>query len=64
MVVQLCRQFGEFRPRFVSIGNFTSINEGLMTMANEGAVTLGPSHISHLIVPNVVTIPIAEKEAT
>ena len=38
--------------------------EGLMTMANEGAIALSPTFISHLVVPNVVMIPIAEKEAT
>jgi DNA-binding transcriptional LysR family regulator len=64
MVVQLCRQFGKFRPRFVRIGKFTSAIEGFMKMANEGAITLGPSYIAHLTAPNVVTIPIAEKQAT
>jgi DNA-binding transcriptional LysR family regulator len=64
MVVRLCRQFGKFRPRFVPIGNFTSAIEGFMKMANAGAITLGPSYISNLSAPNVVTIPIAEKQAT
>ena len=35
-----------------------------MKMANAGAITLGPSYISNLSAPNVVTIPIAEKQAT
>ena len=64
MVVQLCRQFGKFRPRFVRIGKFTSAIEGFMKMANEGAITLGPSYISHMTAPNAVTIPVAEKQAT
>jgi hypothetical protein len=32
--------------------------------ANEGAVSLQPSLISHLRIPNVVMVPIAEKRAT
>jgi DNA-binding transcriptional LysR family regulator len=63
-IVRFCRQFGKFRPRFVSIGIPANMIEGLMTMANEGAIALSPTFISHLVVPNVVMIPIAEKEAT
>jgi DNA-binding transcriptional LysR family regulator len=63
-IVRFCRQFGKFRPRFVSIGIPATMIEGLMTMANEGAIALSPTFISHLVVPNVVMIPIAEKEAT
>ena len=32
--------------------------------ANEGAISLNPSFISHLGIPNVVMVPIADKEAT
>jgi hypothetical protein len=32
--------------------------------ANEGAISLQPSLISHLSIPNVVMVPIAEKQAT
>ena len=63
-IVQFCREFGKFRPRFVAIGIPTNATEGLMTAANEGAIALAGSWISHLVVPNVVMIPIAEKEAT
>jgi DNA-binding transcriptional LysR family regulator len=49
-VVHLCRQFGKFRPRFVSIGKPTSIFEGLMAMVNEGAIALSPAYISYLAV--------------
>ena len=62
-IVRFCRRFGKFRPRFVSIGIPASMIEGLMTMASEGAIALSPTFISHLVVPNVVMIPIAEKEA-
>jgi hypothetical protein len=58
-----CIEPARDRPRFVSIGIPTSMIEGLMTMANEGAIALSPTFISHLVVPNVVMIPIAEKEA-
>ncbi len=63
-IVQFCRQFGKFRPRFVIIGEPTSLAEGLVMAANEGAVSLNPSFISHLRIPNVVMIPIADKQAT
>ena len=32
--------------------------------ANEGAISLNPSFISHLGIPNVVMVPIADEEAT
>ena len=63
-IVRFCRRFGKFRPRFVSIEIHASMIEGLMTMANEGLIGLSPTFISHLALPNVVMIPIAEKEAT
>ena len=63
-IVQFCRQFGKFRPRFVTIGQPSDLAEGLATVANEGAIALTGSFISHLAIPNVVMIPIAEKEAT
>jgi len=44
----------QFRPRFVSIGVGNSLEEGLVISANEGAVSLQPSFISHLRIPNVV----------
>jgi hypothetical protein len=63
-IVQFCRQFGKFRPRFVVIGTPASMIEGLMTAANEGAIVLAGTFISHPAIPHVVMIPIAEKEAT
>ena len=65
-VVQLCRQFGKFRPRFISVGKppRASVTEFLMRTANEGAISLNPAYISYLAVSNAVMIPIAEKEAT
>jgi len=37
--------------------------EGLAIAANEGAISLHPNFISHLRIPNVVMVPIAEKDA-
>jgi len=62
-IIQFCR-IGKFRPRFITIEQPSNMAEGLATAANEGLVALGPSFISHLVVPNVVIIPLAEKEAT
>ena len=63
-IVEFCRRFGKFRPRFVAIGEGTSLAEGLVIAANEGAISLHPIFISHLGIPNVVMVPIADKEAT
>ena len=63
-IVQFCRRFGKFRPRFVTIGQPASLAEGLVMAANEGAISLNPSFISHLSIPNVVMVPISDKEAT
>lgn len=62
-IVQLCRRFGKFRPRFITIETTTGLVEVLVTAANEGAIALGPSFTSHLEIPNVVMVPIADKEA-
>lgn len=63
-IVQFCRRFGHFRPRFVAIGEPVSLAESLVMTANEGAISLHPGFISHLEFPNVVMVPIADKEAT
>jgi len=65
-IVQFCRRFGKYRPRFVSIGigQPASLAEGLVLSANEGAISLHPIFISHLGIPNVVMVPVADKEAT
>jgi DNA-binding transcriptional LysR family regulator len=63
-IVQSCRRFGRYRPRFVSVGQPASLEEGLVLSANEGVISLQPSFISHLSIPNVVMVPIADKQAT
>ena len=62
-ILQFCRRFGKFRPRFIAIDQPASLAEGLAIAANEGAVSLHPIFISHLGIPNVVMVPIADKEA-
>jgi LysR family transcriptional regulator, benzoate and cis,cis-muconate-responsive activator of ben and cat genes len=63
-IARFCMRFGKFRPRFVSIGQTNSLAESLVISANEGAIRLEPSFISHLSIPNVVMVPVAEKQAT
>ena len=63
-IIQFCRKFGKFRPRFVSIGKPTSLAEGLAMIGNDEAVSLQPIYISHLRIPNIVMVPIADTEAT
>jgi DNA-binding transcriptional LysR family regulator len=63
-VIQFCRRFGKFRPRFISVEPASSLAEGLGIAANDGAISLNPAFISHLNVPNVVMVPIADAGAT
>lgn len=63
-IVKFCRRFGKYRPRFVSIGRAKSLAEGLKFCAKVDVISLHPDFISHVRVPNVVMIPIADKQAT
>ena len=63
-ITRFCTRFGNFRPRFVSIGEANNLEETLVMSANEGAISLEPSFILCLSIPNVVMVPIAEKRAT
>jgi DNA-binding transcriptional LysR family regulator len=63
-IIQFCRRYGKFRPRFVNIGRATSLAEGLTLAANEDAISLHPAFISHLRIPNVVMVPISDAQAT
>lgn len=63
-IVEFCRRFGKFRPSFVSLEQPVSLAEELAIAANEGAISMHPIFISHLGIPNVVMVPIADKEAT
>jgi len=63
-IIQFCRKYGGFRPRLVSIGGAIGLVESLALSANEEAISIQPAFISHLNVPNVVMIPIADAGAT
>jgi DNA-binding transcriptional LysR family regulator len=63
-IVQFCRKYGGFRPRLVTIDKATSLVESFALAANEEAISIQPAFISHLKVPNVVMVPIADAGAT
>jgi DNA-binding transcriptional LysR family regulator len=63
-VVQFCRKYGGFRPRLSTIDRKDGLAETLTLAANEEAISIQPAFISHLNVPNVVMVPIADAGAT
>lgn len=63
-IVQFCRNYGGFRPRLVTIDGAMGLVESLALSANEDAISIQPAFISHLNVPNVVMVPIADAGAT
>jgi DNA-binding transcriptional LysR family regulator len=67
-IIQFCRKYGGFRPRLTTIDKATSLveslSESLAVAANEEAISIQPAFISHLNVPNVVLVPIADAGAT
>lgn len=63
-IIQFCREYGGFRPRLATIEGATSLVESLALAANEEAVSIQPAFISHLDVPNVVMVPIADGGVT
>ena len=63
-IIQFCRKYGGFRPRLATIDKFNSLVESLSLAANEEAISIQPAFISHLNVPNVVMVPIADTGAT
>jgi DNA-binding transcriptional LysR family regulator len=63
-VVQLCRKYGGFRPRLGTVDRNDGLVETLALAANEEAISIQPAFISHLNVPNVVLVPIADVGAT
>lgn len=52
------------RPRLVSIGGAIGLVESLALSENEDAISILPAFISHLKVPNLVLVPIADTNAT
>jgi DNA-binding transcriptional LysR family regulator len=67
-IIQLCRKYGGFRPRLTTIDKATShvdsLPEALAVAANEEAISIQPAFTSHLNVPNVALVPIADDGAT
>src|ERR1700682_6243843 len=63
-IIQFCRKYGGFRPRLATIDKATSLVESLAVAANEEAISIQPAFISHLNVPNVVMVPLANAGAT
>ena len=63
-IIQLCRKYGGFRPRLATIDKVIGLEESLARAANEEAISIQPAFISHLKVPNVVMVPIADAGAT
>jgi DNA-binding transcriptional LysR family regulator len=63
-IIQFCRKYGGFRPRLTTIDKPDGLVETLTLAANEEAISIQPAFISHLNVPNVVVVPIADAGAT
>ncbi|HTV63661.1 MAG TPA: LysR family substrate-binding domain-containing protein [Verrucomicrobiae bacterium] len=63
-IVQFCRNYGGFHPRLVTIDGAMGLVESLALASNEDAISIQPAFISHLNVPNVVMVPIADAGAT
>lgn len=63
-ITQFCRKYGNFRPRMATIDEATGLVESLALAANEDAISIQPVFISHLNVPNVVMVPVADAGAT
>src|ERR1700730_15050655 len=63
-IVQFCRKYGGFRPRLATIDQANGLVESLALAANEEAISIQPAFISHLKVPNVVMVPLADAGAT
>ena len=72
-IIQYCRKFGKFRPHLITVDQeiSTEVRENKRTLwrkltlcANEDAIMIQPAYMSHLKIPNVVMIPIADAGAT
>jgi DNA-binding transcriptional LysR family regulator len=63
-ITEFCRRFGKFKPRFAAMREFVSLAEGLSIAANDEEISVNPIFISHLKIPNVVMIPVADTGAT
>ena len=61
-IIQCCRKFGKFRPRF--IGHPDSLAEGLDLIANDDAILVLPQFVRHRARRGVTMRPVADREAT
>ena len=60
-IVQLCRDAGGFKPRFVQEAE--SITHAFSLVAGEGAVVLVPSYLRDLTSAGVTMVPVADAQA-
>ena len=63
-IIRFCLKYGGFRPRLATIDQANGLVESLALAANEEAISIQPAFISHLKVPNVLMVPIADASAT
>jgi DNA-binding transcriptional LysR family regulator len=63
-IIRFCLKYGGFRPRLATIDQANGLVESLALAANEEAISIQPDFISHLKVPNVLMVPIADASAT
>jgi DNA-binding transcriptional LysR family regulator len=63
-IIRFCLKYGGFRPRLATIDQANGLVESLALAANEEAISIQPAFISHLKVPNVLMVPIADAGAT
>ena len=63
-IIRFCRKYGGFRPRLATIDQANGLVESLALAANEEAISIQPAFVSHLKVPNVLMVPIADAGAT
>jgi DNA-binding transcriptional LysR family regulator len=63
-IIRFCRKFGKFRASLATIDGVSSLAEALTHAANEDVISIQPAFISHLNIPNVVMVPIADAGAT
>jgi len=63
-ITEFCPRLGKFKPRFGAMREYEHVTEALSAAANEDVVSINPIFISHLKIPNVVMVPIADTEAT
>src|ERR1700682_2875344 len=63
-IVQFCRKYGGFRPPLGHLCKTNGLVESLAPVAHEEAISIQPAFISHLNIPNVAMVPIANAGAT